>query len=59
MTTAWYGTGTVPPGENQVGSILTLYPVNAATGVTGPGVTIDPVDPNVLHHRMPGHRPAA
>jgi hypothetical protein len=41
-----YGTGATFI-QNQVGSIPTLYPTNAATGVTGPGVTIDPVDPDV------------
>lgn len=42
-----YGVGTVPPGNNQIGSIPMLYPTNAATGVTGSGVVIDPVDPDV------------
>jgi hypothetical protein len=49
-----YGTGTVPPGDNQVGSVPILYPTNAATGVTGAGVTIDPVDADILITECPG-----
>jgi hypothetical protein len=48
-----YGTGLVTI-NSQVGGIPTLYPTNAATGVTGAGVTIVPVDPEVFITGCPG-----
>lgn len=41
-----YGTGVVSDGQIG-GDVPMLYPVDAASGVTGPGVPIVPVDPAV------------